>query len=80
MMSIAGCWKPQPAALAIATNLLSGCAKVASDHAVCPTVVDYPAAFQHRVVAEVEALSPGSALETMLADYHVMRRQAAVCR
>ena len=80
MMPNAGCLKRQLNALAIATSLLSGCATGGSDHAVCPTVVDYPAAFQHRVAAEVEALSPGAALETMLADYHVMRRQAAVCR
>ncbi|WP_415392482.1 hypothetical protein [Paracoccus sp. SJTW-4] len=43
-------------------------------------MVAYPAAFQHRAAAEVEALPTGSALETMLADYHVMRRQARACR
>lgn len=53
---------------------------VASDHSACPPVVAYPTAFQHRAAAEVEALPAGAALEIMLADYHVMRRQAAACQ
>ncbi|SIR07931.1 hypothetical protein SAMN05421641_1242 [Paracoccus thiocyanatus] len=68
--------------MALATVMISltGCARVASDHVACPPVVEYPAAFQRRAAAEVEALPTGSALETMLADYHVLRRQAAACR
>lgn len=79
-MRTAGCWKPGRIALGIVMIFLTGCARVASDHAACPPVVAYPAAFQHRAAAEVEALPTGSALETMLADYHVMRRQARACR
>lgn len=60
--------------------LLAGCARVASDHTACPPVIEYPVAFQQRMAAEVEALPVGSAIEGMLADYHVMRRQAAACR
>lgn len=59
--------------------LSSGCVRVVSDHTACPPVVEYPAEFQQRVATEVEALPPGAAVETMLADYHVMRRQAQVC-
>ena len=79
-MRTAGCWKPRLIALATVTIFLTGCARVASDHTACPPVVAYPAAFQDRAAAEVEALPTGSALETMLADYHVLRRQAAACR
>lgn len=60
-------------------TLLAGCGTAASNHAACPPVVEYPAEFQRRAAAEVEALPPGAAIEAMLADYHVMRRQAQVC-
>ena len=80
MMRTAGCWKPGLIALGTVTIFLTGCAKVVSDHAACPPVIEYPAAFQHRAAAEVEALPVGAVIETMLADYHVMRRQAAACR
>lgn len=79
-MRVSGCWKPGLIALATVTILLTGCARVASDHSACPPVVAYPAAFQHRAAAEVEALPAGAALEIMLADYHVMRQQARACR
>lgn len=78
-MRIAECWKPGLIALATVMTLLTGCAKAASDHDACPPVVEYPAEFQQRAAAEVEALPPGAAIEAMLADYHVMRRQARVC-
>jgi len=42
-------------------------------------VVEYPAEFQQRAAAEIEALPAGAATETMLADYHVMRQQARAC-
>jgi len=78
-MRVKGCWKPGLIALGTVTILLAGCARVASDHTACPPVVAYPAEFQRLVAAEVEALPPGSAIEGMLADYHVMRRQAVAC-
>lgn len=56
------------------------CARVVSDHAACPPVVEYPAEFQARAAAEVEALPPGVAVETMLIDYHVLRQQARACQ
>lgn len=79
MMHFAGCWKPGLIALGTVTILSSGCARVVSDHAACPPVVAYPAAFQNRAAAEVGALPAGAAVEAMLADYHVMRRQARAC-
>lgn len=78
-MRTAGCWKPGLIALVTVTILSSGCARVASDHTACPPVVQYPIEFQRRAAAEVEALPPGGVIEGMLADYHVMRRQARVC-
>jgi hypothetical protein len=60
-------------------TLSSGCEKAVSDHAACPPVVEYPTEFQQRAAAEVEALPPGAAIEGMLADYHIMRRQARMC-
>ncbi|MDO5642267.1 MAG: hypothetical protein Q4G26_07780 [Paracoccus sp. (in: a-proteobacteria)] len=79
-MRYAGCWKPGLIALGTATTLLTGCAGEISDHHAYPPVVEYSAAQQQRAAAEVEALPPGAVIEGMLADYHVMRRQAQVCR
>ena len=78
-MRTAGCWKPGLIALGIAMTSLTGCARAVSDHAACPPVVEYPAAFQRRAATEVEALPPGAAIEGMLADYHIMRQQARAC-
>lgn len=75
-----GCWRPVLIGLAIALSLSSGCARVDSEPGACPPVVAYPAEFQARGSTEIEALlPPGTAIETMLADYHVMRQQAAAC-
>lgn len=79
-MRFAGCLKPGLIALGTGTILSSGCARAVSDHAACPPVVEYPGEFQRRAAAEVQALPPGAAIEAMLADYHVMRRQARACR
>lgn len=82
MMSNAGCWKRRLAALAIATNLLSGCAKGGSDgggHRACPPVVEYSAEFQTLAAGELALLPEGSTIEEMLRDYAVMREQARVC-
>ncbi len=78
-MRFVGCLKPGLIALGTAMILSSGCARVVSDHAACPPVVEYPAEFQRRAAAEVEALPTGAAVETMLADYYVMRQQARAC-
>lgn len=78
-MRIAECLRPGLIALGTVTILSSGCARVASDHAACPPVVEYPAALQQRAVAEVEALPAGAVIEGMLADYHVLRQQARAC-
>ena len=78
-MPIAGCWKPGLIALGIVTTLLTGFATVGSDHAACPPVVEYPTALREQAAAEIDALPPGAVIEGMLADYHVLRRQVAVC-
>lgn len=78
-MRVKGCWKQELIALATVTILLTGCTRVVSDHAACPPVIAYPAEFQRRAATEVQALPLGAAVEGMLADYHVMRRQAAAC-
>ena len=44
--------------------------------AVCPPVGRYGAEFQDRAADEMQALSEGSAVETLLSDYAVMRDQA----
>jgi hypothetical protein len=78
-MSDARCWKQQFAALAVATNSLSGCATDGSDgHTVgtCPPVVEYSREFQARAADELALLPEGSAIAEMLADYAVMREQA----
>ncbi len=83
MMSNAGCWKPQLAALAIATSLLSGCATAISEPpiaTVCPPVVEYSHEFQARAAEELRMLPDGSAVAEMLIDYAVMRDQARACR
>lgn len=79
-MHVKGCWTPVPIALAIAMILLTGCAAEISDHAACPPIVFYSAKAQGRAAAELEALPPGSVIEWMLVDYHVLRRQTAACR
>ena len=79
-MRVKGCLRLRLIALAIATTLLSGCAREASDHSACPPVVEYSAEIQERAAAEIEVLQPGTVMEGMLADYHVLRRQARACQ
>lgn len=79
-MRVKECLRPGLIALATVTTLLSACARVGSDHRACPPVVAYPAEMQARAAAEIEALPPGAVLESMLADYHVLRRQAEACQ
>lgn len=74
---------PRLAALATVTSLLNACATGDSDPAVaavCPPVVEYSHDLRMRAAAEVEALSPNSALVGLLSDYAVMRDQARACR
>lgn len=83
MMSNAGCWKRQLAALAIASSLLSGCATGASDSdgiGTCPPIVEYSPEFQARAAEELALLPEDSAIAEMLSDYAVMREQARVSR
>lgn len=82
MMSDAGCWKQQLAALAIVTNLLSGCATVGSEPRsgiVCPPVVQYSREAQARAAEELNSLPDGSAIAEMLSDYAVLRDQTRSC-
>lgn len=82
MMSNVGCWKRRLAVLAIATNLLSGCATVGFEGGAlgaCPPVVEYSPEFQARAAEELALLPEGSAVADMLADYAVTREQARVC-
>jgi len=82
MLSNARCWKPQLAALAIATSLLSGCATVGSNPPiaiVCPPVVQYSREAQARAAEELNLLPDGSAIAEMLSDYAVIREQARAC-
>jgi hypothetical protein len=67
------------AVLAIAASLLAGCATAPSDGSSCPPIVPYSPDFLARAADELEVLSPGSAIEQMLADYQVMRDQARAC-
>lgn len=83
MMSNAGCWKRQLAALAIAASLLNGCATVGSNPPiaiVCPPVVQYSREAQARAAEELTSLPDGSAIAELLADYSVMRDQASACQ
>ena len=82
-MSNAACSKRRLAALAIAMNLLTGCATVDSEPRitnVCPPVVEYSGALRARAVDEVARLPAGSAIVAMMNDYSVMRDQARACR
>lgn len=83
MMSTAGCWKRQLAALVIATSLLSGCATGVSNLGglrACPPVVEYSREFQARAAVELDLLPEGSAVAEMLSDYAVMRDQSRFCQ
>ena len=73
------CWRPVRIGPVIAMTLLSACGTAGSDHGACPPVVDYPAAVQKRAAEELEAMPEDSAVAGMMADYHVLRRQARAC-
>ena len=76
------CLKRRLAVLAIAASLPSGCGTAGSDRpavAVCPPVVDYRAKLQVQAAFELQAMPEGSAVETLLSDYAVMRDQARAC-
>lgn len=77
----AACWMLPPIALAVATISLGGCATGGSEPRgwACPPVAPYPAGLQAQAADELEALPPATAIETMLADYSVMRAQARAC-
>lgn len=82
MRSSAECSKLPRIGLAIATISLAGCATSgfeAPTFCVCPPVVEYDQGFRERAASEIQALTPGSVVETMLVDYSVMRDQARDC-
>lgn len=60
---------------------LSGCVAAGSEaaHSACPPARSYSPEFLARAAAEVVELPSGSAVETMLADYSVLRAQARIC-
>lgn len=64
----------------IAMTLLSACGTAGSDHSACPPVVAYSADEQRQAATEVDALPRESVVVWMMADYHVLRRQARACR
>lgn len=76
-------WRRQLADLAIATSLLTGCAKAGFEVgglAACPPVVEYSREFQARAAEELEMLPDGSAVVEMMEDYAVIRDQARACK
>ena len=64
-------------ALVAAMTLTSGCAIVRSRP--CVPVVEYDDAFLDRAIDERALLPKDGAVETMLADYAVMRDMARAC-
>jgi hypothetical protein len=77
------CWRRRRVVLAIVTSLLAGCGTAGTDRpasVACPPVIGYGAELQARAAAEMQALSEGSAIETLLSDYAVMRDQSRACR
>ncbi|TRW92126.1 hypothetical protein FNJ84_21210 [Paracoccus sp. M683] len=60
---------------------LSACGAGGSEQggAVCPPVVEYPTAVQEKAAAELDTLPENTTLVGMMADYHVLRRQARAC-
>jgi hypothetical protein len=82
MTSKAGCWRRWLAVLAIATNLLSGCATGGYEtpgFGTCAPVVEYRREFQVRAAEELDLLPENSAIAKILSDYAVMREQMRVC-
>ena len=59
----------------------SGCRTVVFEQNVlCPPAVEYDQGFLDRAAGELDLLPVGSAVEDMLSDYSVLRRQVALCR
>lgn len=68
-------------ALAVATIFASGCRTVVFEQNVlCPPAVVYDQPFLNRAADELDLLPVGSAIEDMLSDYSVLRRQVVACR
>ncbi|MFV0318720.1 MAG: hypothetical protein ACK5O2_17380, partial [Microthrixaceae bacterium] len=79
MMRCKTCSRPGRIGLVIAMTLLTGCGTAGSDQGACPPLVEYPAAVQERAAVEIEGLPQESIIAEMMADYHVLRRQARAC-
>ena len=76
------CWRRPLVVLAIVASSPSACGTAGSEPAPmpeCPPVVEYGTELQVQAAAELEALPQKSALETLLADYAVLREQARAC-
>ena len=65
-------WMPRLTVLVIATSLLTACGTARSDGPGCLPISAYSREFLARAVGDLEQLPAGSAVEHMLADYHVM--------
>lgn len=64
----------------IGLSLLAGCATVASSPiGSCPPVAEYPQETLNRAADELELLPDGSAIETLLSGYNVLREQVRAC-
>lgn len=63
----------------IALIALAGCAPAITSSPTCPPVPAYPQPLLDRAADELELLPPASAIEGLLDDYGIMRRQARVC-
>lgn len=69
----------RPTVLAIALIALAGCAPATISAPTCPPVPAYDQALLDRAADELELLPPASAIERLLDDYGVIRRQARIC-
>ena len=70
------------AVLVVATSWLTGCATAGFETvgvAACLPVAEYSREFQVRAADQLMALTDGSAVIEMMADYAVMRDQDAAC-
>lgn len=62
----------------LATIALGFCA-TANTELICPPVPAYDQPLLDRAADELDLLPPASAIEVLLDDYGVMRRQARIC-
>lgn len=81
MRSRIGNWTRRLIVLGIAASSATGCEILRPrTDAVCPPVVEYAQPLRDQAANELDLLPENSAIETMLADYFVLREQALACR